>query len=277
MVMKRSEVVYGGPALASSLVPPYAPAMSDRPAYDRGDRAMLRERAPRAASFARLIVETSAPFLPAAVEELSVLDVGCGYGHTALELARRCGSAIGIEPSAALYEHAEGLRRESARQNLEFRRQSVYDLDDRECYDLIVLDNVLEHLDDQPRALARMERALKPGGLLFIIVPNRLWPIEVHYRLPFLSYLPLAWANRYLRLTGRGEDYTDASFAPTYWGLRRLLRGQHDLRHHFVPPCDVSLATLGHTRRYAVGVAAIRRFPWLWAISKVFLVIAVKR
>jgi len=33
----------------------------------------------------------------------------------------------------------------------------------------------------------------------------------------------------------------------------------------------------GGSWHYRWGVAAIRRCPWLWAISKAFLVIAVKR
>ncbi len=193
-----------------------------RPRYDvRGDRNMHDERAPLAESFARQILLTCRPYLPAAPAELSVLDVGCGYGHTALALARQCRRVAGIEPEAALATSAERLAEASGLANLEFRRQSVYDLDERECYDLAVLDNVFEHLPDQPLALRKVSDALRAGGVLYLLVPNKLWPVEVHYRLPFLSYLPPGLANRYLRLTGRGQDYTDASYSPTYWRLNR--------------------------------------------------------
>lgn len=249
---------------------------TDRPSYDRGDRAMLEERAPRAAAFASLILDTCAPFLPVDEHELQVLDVGCGYGHTALEIAKRCARVVGIEPSAPLHEQAAQLGDSSGIANVEFRQESIYDLVEVERYDLVVLDNVLEHLADQPSALRRISECLKPRGVAFILVPNKLWPIEVHYRLPFLGYLPLKAANMYLRLSGRGSDFAEASHAPTYFSIRRLFRARPELSYQYVLPSNVALATHGWSASYAFGVAAIRRFPRFWALSKVFLIIAVK-
>jgi SAM-dependent methyltransferase len=161
--------------------------------------------------------------------------------------------------------------------NLTFRQMSIYDLCDVNRYDLVVLDNVFEHLPDQPLALERISKSLKPGGAVFLLMPNKLWPIEAHYGLPFLSYLPLRLANIYLRLTGRAKDYTDASYAPTYFRLRRLLRARPELSFQFVLPADPSATTKGNALHYRLGIAAIRRFPILWAISKAILVVAVKR
>jgi SAM-dependent methyltransferase len=245
-----------------------------RPAYDL-HRPMQEERAPLAARFARQILETTKPFLPAEPEHLTVLDVGCGYGHTAIELARRCRHVVGIEPSEPLF--AEAHQAACGLANVAIRHQGIYDLADRDSYDLIVLDNVFEHLSDQPRALEIVSRALRSRGVAYLLMPNKLWPIEVHYHLPFLSYLPLPLANRYLRLTGRGHDYTDASYAPTYWRLKRLLNARPELRYQFVLPADLSLTTAGDNWWYRTGVNALRRWPALWAISKAFLVVAVKR
>jgi hypothetical protein len=100
--------------------------------------------------------------------------------------------------------------------------------------------------------------------------------VEAHYGLPFLAYLPVPLANRYLRATGRGTDYTDASYAPTYRRLVRLLRGQRDLRFAFVLPADLSLTYAGGPWHYRIGAALIRRLPLLWRISKSFLVVGVK-
>lgn len=243
-----------------------------RPNYDAGDAAMLQTRAPQAKAFAKQIVETTRPFLPA--RPWRALDVGCGYGHTARELAAHCEHVVGIEPYETLAAHAIELA--AGVPNLEIRHAGIYELDDIARYDLVVLDNVLEHLPDQPRALAKLSAALAPGGALYILVPNKLWPIEVHYKLPFLSYLPLPLANRYLELSGRGTDYTDASYAPTYFGMKHLLDAHPELTYHFVLPADLSLAAGGQALHYRLGVAAIKRFHWLWAVSKAFLVIAVK-
>ena len=246
--------------------------MKARPSYDEGDQAMLEQRAPRAAAFAKQILDTARPFLPD--RPLTALDVGCSYGHTALELARHCERVVGIEPFDEPAQYAKQLA--AGVRNLEIRQGSIYDLTERDTYDLAVLDNVFEHLPDQPGALATLSAALRPGGVMYLLMPNKLWPMEVHYHLPFLSYLPVPLANRYLKWTGRGTDYTDASYAPTYWKLRRLLDMRSELRYELVLPADVTLAANGGALHYRLGVAAIRRVPALWAISKAFLVIAVK-
>jgi len=236
---------------------------------------MLAGRAPRAADFAKLILDTCRPFLACPVEELRVLDVGCGYGHTTLELAKRCAHVVGIEPSQPLYRHASELAATAGRMNLAMRAVAVEDLDDVDSFDLVVLDNVFEHLPNQRLSLAKIRTCMGPQGVLFMLVPNKLWPIEVHYRLPLLSYLPLPLANVYLRCTRRGVDYRDASYAPTYFSLNRLLRAG-GFEHRYVLPADIRLATFGPRRIYRWGAAAIQRCPWLWIVSKVFLVIGRK-
>ncbi len=248
-----------------------------RPHYDKDAKSMLSTRAPLARNFAKLILDTTRPFLHRPPQELKVIDVGCGYGHTTIELAKQCHYVVGIEPAAELYRFAIQLKVESGLTNIEFRQQSIYELTEVEAYDLVVLDNVFEHLPDQRLALAKISQILKPGGVVYILTPNKLWPIEPHYHLPFLSYLPLPLANYYLRITGRGEDYSDACYLPTYWGLKKLLREREEIQWHFVLPSDVTLATKGHSLHYRLGVNLIRRFPFLWAISKSFLVVGVKK
>lgn len=244
--------------------------------YDKGKKSMLITRAPLARNFAKLILDTTSPFLPCPPSELTVLDIGCGYGHTTIELAKRCRYVVGIEPMPELYKFALSLKSSSGLANIEFRQQSIYDLTEVEVYDLVVLDNVFEHLPDQQMALKKISQVLKPKGVVYILTPNKLWPIEPHYHLPFLSYLPLPAANLYLRLTRRGEDYSDACYLPTYWRLKRLLKECSEFSWHFVLPSDVTLAMSGRSLHYRLGVALIRRLPFLWAISKSFLVIGVK-
>jgi SAM-dependent methyltransferase len=188
-----------------------------RPKYDKGDKSMLATRAPLAKNFAKLILDTTLPFLKRSPQELTVIDIGCGYGHTAIELAKQCRYVVGIEPMPDLYQFALQLKASSGLTNIEFRQQSVYDLTEVEAYDLVVLDNVFEHLPDQRLALEKICQVLKPKGAVYILTPNKIWPIEPHYHLPFLSYLPLSLANFYLRITGRGEDYSDACYLPTYF------------------------------------------------------------
>lgn len=247
--------------------------MSSLPEYEQANLRMA-ERRSLAAGFAKQIELTTRPVLDVPFAEASVIDIGCGYGHAAAELARTCARVVGIEPNQALARHAHELSRQK---NFEFRQQSIDELEDVDTFDVGVMDNVLEHIEDQREALRRLSRCLKPGGVAFILVPNKLWPIEVHYQLPFLSYLPLPLANRYLQISGRGHDYRDASYAPSYRRLRRLLAQRPELDARLTVPADISLAERGSSSAYKLGITLLQRFPQLWMISKAFLVIAKKR
>jgi SAM-dependent methyltransferase len=246
--------------------------MTKHPAYFSG----MDAEGSKATDSARQILETTRPFRSAADADVGALDVGCGYGYTAVALARTCRSVVGIEPSRDLYDLARPVLECSGVTNVELRHQAVEEITDRAAFDLVVLDNVLEHLPNAPAALAAVTTALKPDGVLYVLVPNKLWPVEAHYGLPFLSYLPLSWANVYLRMTGRGRDYRDASYAPTYGRLLRLLR-EAGLEAHFVVPGDLSLTVGGAALHYRMGAALLRHAPWLWRFAKGFLVVATKR
>lgn len=226
--------------------------------------------------FAHQILSTVRPYMTKPFQQADVLDVGCGYGHTALQLAKVCRMVRGIEPSTPLHRVAQRLAAESARTNIQVDPLDVYELDAEASYDLVVLDNVYEHLHDQTRAMDILVRCLRPGGVLFLLTPNRLWPIEAHYRLPFLAYLPLGWANRYLRLTRRGFDFTDASYSPTMFSLRRTLDAQACLDWQLTLPAHSGATMSGSPLHYRIGMRILRWAPSLWVISKSFLVVGVK-
>ena len=246
-----------------------------QPGYDEF-RRMSEVRAPKAVGFARQIIETSRPYLSKPVEDLDVLDIGSGYGHTAVELARKCRSVVGMEPATDLLKSATCLANSAGLSNLAFRLQDVADLAEENTYDLVILDNVYEHLPDQRQALNSISRSLRTGGVIFLLTPNKLWPIEAHYRLPFLSYLPLRLANRYLAWSRRGTDYTDASYAPTWLSLRHALAAHDELSWRFTLPGDWTATMAGSPLHYRVGMRLLARYPMFWMISKSLMVIAVK-
>lgn len=244
--------------------------MSSQPSY------FIDEAGSKSADAARLILDTTRPFRPKHDAELDVLDIGCGFANTTVALARICHSVTAIEPSPALYERARTVVAQSGARNIQLTKRSIDAVHEHDAFDLAVLDNVLEHLPDQDAAIATIAAALRAGGILYVLVPNRLWPIEAHYQLPFLSWLPLPLANRYVRLFKKADDYTDASYAPTYGRLVRLLRrGGFDV--HFVVPGNLDLTVEGAALHYRLGAAMIRRAPWLWRFAKGFLVVAIKR
>lgn len=96
----------------------------------------------------------------------TVLDIGCGGGRF-LFLCRADGwKAVGVEPShdAAIHARRRGVEVHS-------RAWPVPAIPD-ESMDAVTFINVLDHLPDPFLALREAGRVLKPGGLLYIRVPN---------------------------------------------------------------------------------------------------------
>lgn len=249
---------------------------ADAPSYEHAGRTMRESRSPLASRFAEQILRTTGPFRATPTEELAVLDVGCGFGATSLALAEECRSVVGIDPWPKLIDKARADAEERGLNNVDFEQADIVSWERPNQFDLVVLDNVLEHLPDQRTSLKNISSSLKPGGVCYVLVPNRLWPIEVHYKLPFLGWLPLSIANCYLRLSGQGTDYTDSSYAPTYGTLRRMLRELPGVKFDFVLPADLGLTAKGNSLSYRAGVQLLRRFSSLWWISKAFLVVLRK-
>lgn len=79
-----------------------------------------------------------------------------------------------------------------------------------ESYDFVISNHVIEHVGEQQEQsvhIAELNRVLKLGGAAYLAFPNKWMLFEPHYKLPFLSWIPIGWANKYMKLTGRGDNY----------------------------------------------------------------------
>ena len=168
---------------------------------------------------------------PQGFDDAVCLDLGCSSGIVSGRLAGRFKRLIGLEiDSSALAAIIEDDRRSA-----QFVRGDAMQFPVRDgSIDVIVCAQVYEHVPDDRPLFAEMKRALKSDGLILFTGPNRLFPVEPHYFLPFLHWLPQRWANRYLRLLGRGDTYYERS--RSYWSLRRALSGfrSFDVTHEVV-------------------------------------------
>lgn len=92
-------------------------------------------------------------------------------------------------------------------------------------FDVVVTNHVIEHVGNayaQLEHLREIRRVLRPDGFAYLAVPNRWMLVEPHFRLPFLSWLPMRIADGYVRLAGRGSHYDCRPLTSSC--LERMLR-----------------------------------------------------
>ena len=108
--------------------------------------------------------------------KLRILDVGCSGGFF-LEGFRSGGwSTIGVEPSEMAVEYAR------SRFQLDVHCCSLEELELTEPVDAVHCSLVLEHLADPELAIEQMSSLLRPGGILFVEVPNDFNPLQLAIR-----------------------------------------------------------------------------------------------
>jgi 2-polyprenyl-6-hydroxyphenyl methylase/3-demethylubiquinone-9 3-methyltransferase len=105
--------------------------------------------------------------------DATALDVGCGGGLLAEEVARLGFGVTGVDPSAPSLATA---RAHAAGEGLEIEyvegRGEALPVRDA-AFDLVFCCDVLEHVDDVAAVLREVRRALRPGGLFVYDTINR--------------------------------------------------------------------------------------------------------
>jgi SAM-dependent methyltransferase len=163
----------------------------------------------------------------APLEGRRILDIGCGLGVYVRKFRgfsdRVCG--IDIDPKRL----REGARETpglllGVGEHLPFRDGS---------FDVVVLNEVIEHVQDDAATLREALRVIAPGGHVVIYAPNRLFPFETHGiylgnrfvfgNIPFVNWLPDSLRNR---LVPHARAYTKRGIRKTYAGLPAKVRAE---------------------------------------------------
>ncbi|MEV6416781.1 class I SAM-dependent methyltransferase [Kribbella sp. NPDC051718] len=114
------------------------------------------------------------------VPKTRILDVGCGTGKFASELATNHPDSeiVGVDPSALSVDIACSKR--PARTNLDFRRATVESFVEQtppQSFDLVVANMLFQNVSSLPDVLASCLKALSPDGALVFAVPHPcFWP-----------------------------------------------------------------------------------------------------
>jgi SAM-dependent methyltransferase len=115
-----------------------------------------------------------------------VLDVGCGKGELANDLVARSGAiVVGIDSNP---HHLAFARSHFVHERLDFRDGDVLDQVPEGHFDVVVLSNVLEHLEPRVDLLRRIVASASPRRFLFRVpVLARDWtvPLRREVGLPY--------------------------------------------------------------------------------------------
>ncbi len=109
-----------------------------------------------------------------------VLDMGCGGGRHAFAMLRKGADVVALDYSMSDVEKVAGTfgaMYEAGEVSADSRavavRGDAYNLPfPDESFDVIIAAEVLEHLHDDARAFAELQRVLKPGGRIAVTVPR---------------------------------------------------------------------------------------------------------
>ena len=162
------------------------------------------------------------------------LDCGCADGGYTVALVENGAShATGIDPLEDRVSRAKD--RAQGIPNIRFMRASGDSLPfPDECFDGVLLNEVLEHVADEVRTLRDVFRVLRPGGHIVVMSPNRWFPFEGHgmqvgsmqipMPVPFLPWVPRVIGQRFMKarnywpselrdlVAQRGFDVREVSF-----------------------------------------------------------------
>ena len=155
----------------------------------------------------------------ASLEGRRILDVGCGIGAYVSKLREFSDHVYGVDiEEGRLRRGAQSLTglALAASEHLPFSDGA---------FDLVLLHEVLEHVQDDASTLQEACRVTTPGGRIIIYTPNRLYPFETHGiylgrryvfgNIPLVNYLP-GFLRR--RLAPHARAYLSGD-------LRRLMQG----------------------------------------------------
>lgn len=164
-----------------------------------------------------------------------ILDFGCGTGGISLELGRMGAQVTSFDVN----------QRKLAvlGQNLKIEQASIKIVDElpgtEHEFDAVILLDVVEHLVEPGQILSKLNKLLKPEGVIYLSTPNKYSPfnmlIDPHFSLPIVSLLKRQHVKKVLAdwLKWQPKDRIDFPELMTLRALNRLMK-QHGFDWSFV-------------------------------------------
>ena len=165
----------------------------------------------------------------AATSGLKVADIGCNAGTQSRVWLETGHTVDGLDISRELVELARS-------RNAPFADKSSFTVGTAtrlpwadEAYDVCLLPELLEHVEDWESCVREAVRVLRPGGTILLSTTNVLCPIQQEFTLPCYSWYPAWLKQRVVRraMSDSPQLANYASYPAVNWfsvyGLSRYL------------------------------------------------------
>lgn len=147
---------------------------------------------------------------------MHVMEIGCAEGGVLQAFINRGCIGTGVELLPGRHELAKKVFEEELKTGqVKLINKDIYKVDIQaempELFDLIILKDVIEHIHDQDKILAKLREFLKPNGHIFFGFPPWQMPFGGHQqvaknkllsRLPYYHLLPMKLYKAILRSFG---------------------------------------------------------------------------
>ncbi len=153
------------------------------------------------------------------LEGRRALDLGCGVGEYVRAFARQGAESVGLDVELPRLVEARERSADGGWHGTESLAGAGEALPFPDgSLDVIVLNEVIEHVDDDRATLREVSRVLSDGGRCVLFAPNRLYPFETHGiylrgryifgNIPLVNWLPRFLRDRlvpHARVYGHGD------------------------------------------------------------------------
>lgn len=185
------------------------------------------------------------------IEGFDILDIGCGSGIIAQYFAgKNRVTCVDIQNNLM-----PGM---SHKVSLQIVDSAILPFKDN-MFDIVISNHIIEHLSDQSSHLKEIYRVLKSKGICYLATPNANFPIEPHYNIPLLHYLP---SKIYFKILKIIKIYCEDILLLTYKQQRQVFI-MHDYNFK-----EYTSSVLKKPMKYFIEVKWTKCMP-LWILNKI--------
>jgi SAM-dependent methyltransferase len=144
-----------------------------------------------------------------------IIEVGCGEGGNLFPFAQMGCKVTGVDIDTTRIQQARAFFSEKGQQGAFLATDIFQKAELQHRFSLIVVHDVIEHIEHKAHFLSGLKNLLSPGGIIFIAFPAWQMPFGGHQQtargkiishLPFIHLLPPTLYRAGMKICGENEN-----------------------------------------------------------------------